>query len=148
MLNLNLGEIMDTVSDSLSLMIALIGIVASLTFEWFKLNHAAKTKFRAAFADELSALSELQIVDWSNVFHLLRSAYPKHEAAYHEYLNALVCSPFKKKKLQRRWMAYRGEYWGELEDQEYRLAHFVSITETEEREMRNKAIQLIKELIA
>lgn len=145
---------MDIISNlpmwSITLMGALIVVLGSFMLKRFELNHTAKTKFRSAFADELSALSELQIVDWSNVFHLLRSAYPKHEAAYREYLHALVWSPIKKRTLNQRWIVYRGEYeyWAGLEYPDGRLAHFVSTSEAEEGEMRKKAIRLINELIA
>lgn len=106
---------------------------------------SAGAQFRTAFATELSALRELRITETGQVFEILSAAYPKHEAAYTEYLQHL--SALRRWRLRRNWMAYRGEYPKppELasEDQRYRLGHWIGSDIDAEEAKRKCAMRVI-----
>jgi len=73
---------------------------------------------------------------------------PAKPGDYLIYLHALGWDRIAKKSLRRRWEAYRGECVANLEDQQFRLAHFISTSEDEARQKRDEAIHLIENLIA
>lgn len=125
--------------------VSLSGVI--LTF-WLKAHYSAKKSFRSAFATDLSSLREIDTKHDAGVFHFLRDAYPKHEAAYLEFRHSLGCNFIAKWLLHCRWIAYRGVAYDSIEDSQYRLGHFLSESESEERQKRDEAIRLIEKLIA
>lgn len=130
--------------------LALLGtLITGLVVYYVKRRIDDHRAFRSVFAGDLSTLREMKISKSdSDVFHFLQSNYPRHEAAYLEFLHALGWDFITKRSLCHRWTAYRGKHYGDLEDQQYRLAHFTSVTEEDERQKRDEAIRLIENLIA
>lgn len=112
----------------------------------------AKDDFRTAFADDLTALRNIEITADSGVFYFLREVYPRQEAAYLVFNRGLGNNFISKWLLRSRWMAYRGEYPKPPqlpeEDVRYRLNHFISESREDEKQKRDEAIRLIEKLIA
>lgn len=123
--------------------------IAAIVISYKDRRYNAHKTFRSAFTTDISTLREMEISrSEPAVFHFLQDAYPRHEAAYLEYLHSLGWDFISKKRLRDHWLTYRGKQYGESEDQQYRLAHFLSETEAEERQKRDEAIRLIEKLIA
>lgn len=129
------------------LIAALIGLFGAIYVRRLNAHHSARESFRSAFAVDLSALRKIDITTDAGVFHFLRDAYSRHEAAYLEFRRSLGDDFIAKWLLHRRWMAYRGKDYGPVEDLQYRLGHFISESRSEERQKRDEAIRLIEKLI-
>jgi hypothetical protein len=148
-----LGYLADNTGAVVAALAALLAAGVALYIRRRNSTDAARALFRAAFTPELSALRELHITEYGQVFERLRAAYPRHEAAYMEYSTNLGLG-IKRLCLRHRWMKYRGPYpkAPELatEDHRYRLAHFIGSGNTldREEEKRNDAIALLSKLIA